>query len=331
MTDWTQRPVLVTGAGGFIASHLVEELARRGAKVRALVHYNSRNDWGNLEYLPAKTLDKIEVVAGDITDPFFVRGALRGQHTVFHLAALIAIPYSYVAPEQYFNVNVKGTLNVCQAALDEKVSKVVHTSTSEAYGTAQYVPIDEKHPLQAQSPYSASKIAADKVAESFYLSFGCPVVTLRPFNTYGPRQSARAVIPAIMAQALSGAKKIMLGSLEPVRDLTFVGDTVAGFIAAAECRKAVGEVINVGNGKGIEIGDLARLALDVCGSEAKIALAKARMRPKKSEVLQLVCNYDKARALMGWKPKTSLRDGLVRVRDFIKAHPQIYKPDIYTL
>ncbi|MFH0794455.1 MAG: GDP-mannose 4,6-dehydratase [bacterium] len=331
MTDWKRVPVLVTGAGGFIASHLVEELARRGAKVRALVHYNSRNHWGNLEFLPKETLGKIEVVAGDVTDPFFMRGATRGQHTVFHLAALIAIPYSYVAPEQYFNVNVKGTLNVCQAALDEKVSKVVHTSTSETYGTAQYVPIDEKHPLQGQSPYSASKIAADKVAESFYLSFGCPVATLRPFNTYGPRQSARAIIPTVMAQVLAGRKKVRLGSLDPVRDLTFVGDTVAGFIAAAESKKTVGEVVNVGNGKGIAIGDLARLILEICESNAAIEIEKGRVRPEKSEVMQLVCNYDKARALMGWKPRTPLRDGLAQVRDFIRAHPEIYKPDIYTL
>jgi len=270
LSFWQGKPVLVTGAGGFIGSHVTEALVRAGARVRAMVHYNSRNNWGQIELLDPDVRRAIEVVCGDIRDPFFCREAVKDQAVVLHLAALIAIPYSYIAPFDYVLTNVVGTLNILQACRDLGVEKVVHTSTSETYGTAQYVPIDEKHPLQGQSPYSASKIGADKIAESFYLSFETPVATLRPFNTFGPRQSARAVIPTIISQLASGGREIRLGSLEPVRDLTFVGDTAAAFLAVAESPATCGEVINAGNGEGISIGDLAKLIIEVMGADATI-------------------------------------------------------------
>ena len=309
MYDWQDKQVLVTGAGGFIGSHLTERLVRAGARVRAMVHYNSRNDWGQIEWLDGDVREALEVVAGDIRDPFFCREAVAGCDIVMHLAALIGIPYSYVAPADYVMTNVQGTLNILQAARDMEVSKVVHTSTSEVYGTAQYVPIDEVHPLQGQSPYSASKIAADKLAESFYLSFDLPVATLRPFNTYGPRQSARAVIPTIVSQLVGGAEQIRLGSLDPVRDLTYAQDTAAAFMAVAESPDTIGEVLNAGTGEGILIGDLARLIMDVIGREAEIVCDPQRVRPGKSEVMRLICCADKLKERTGWQPQTSLRDG----------------------
>ncbi len=253
---WQDKRVLVTGAGGFIGSHLVDELLNKGAEVTAFVHYNARNDWGMLEGRYNDKTPNLNVIAGDVTDSLFVKKAVSEKEYVFHLAALIGIPYSYVAPESYINTNIKGTLNIMQACLDANVDRVVHTSTSEVYGTAQYTPIDEKHPLQGQSPYSASKIGADKIAESFYCSFGLPVTTIRPFNTFGPRQSTRAVIPTIITQALT-SNSIKLGSLTPVRDLTYVADTVQGFIKFAESKKTVGKTVNTGSGRGVTIGELA--------------------------------------------------------------------------
>jgi len=330
MTNMKNKQVLVTGAGGFIGSHLTEELVEQGAKVRAFVHYNSRNDWGNIELLSKEVKDSIEVFSGDITDPFAVRKAVAGCETVFHLAALIAIPYSYIAPQSYVAANVTGTLNVMEACLQEGVKKIVHTSTSETYGTAVYTPIDEKHPLQGQSPYSASKIGADKIAESFYCSFELPVATIRPFNTYGPRQSARAVIPTIISQALV-KDEVHLGSLDPVRDLNYVKDTVKGFVAIAGSDKTTGQVTNVGAGKGITIGDLAEKILDLMGVKKKIVADDQRVRPKNSEVMELICANDRAKELASWQPQYTLEDGLKETIEFVKAHPDLYKPDIYNV
>jgi NAD dependent epimerase/dehydratase len=323
--------VLVTGAGGFIGSHLVEQLVRRGDQVRALVHYNSRNNWGCLEFLPEVVKSNLEVVSGDVTDPFGVRKAVEGCETVFHLAALIGIPYSYLAPQSYVNTNVLGTLNVMQACLDCKVMKVVHTSTSETYGTAIYTPIDERHPLQGQSPYSASKIGADMIAESYCRSFRLPVATIRPFNTYGPRQSARAVIPAIISQVITGQKQIKLGSLSPIRDLNFVGDTVRAFVQISESARSVGEVINVGYGKGISIGELAKTIADLMGRDVKVVSDAKRVRPENSEVFKLVCANSKAKDLAGWQPSYSLKDGLKETIAFIETHMHLYKADSYNV
>jgi len=331
MTFWRGKRVLVTGAGGFIGSHVTEALVRAGAAVRAMVHYNSRNDWGQIEWLDKDIRDALEILCGDIRDPFFSREAVRGQTVVLHLAALIAIPYSYMAPADYVATNVVGTLNILQACRDAGVEKIVHTSTSETYGTARYVPIDENHPLQGQSPYSASKIGADKIAESFHLSFETPVATLRPFNTFGPRQSARAVIPTIISQLASGAKQIRLGSLEPVRDFTFVADTARAFLAVAESPRTVGEVVNAGSGKGVSIGDLVNLVIDVMGCKTVVECEAARVRPEKSEVLRLVCCADKIRDLTGWQPQTSLREGLALTARYIREHPGLYKPEIYNV
>lgn len=322
--------LLVTGAAGFIGSHLTEHLVQRGANVRAYVHYNSRNDWGLLELLPKDILSEVEVVVGDVQDPFSVRKAIAGCQTVFHLSSLIAIPYSYVAPQSYVTTNVLGAVNVMQAALAEGVARVVHTSTSECYGTAQYVPIDEKHPLQGQSPYSASKIGADMIAESYYRSFGLPVATIRPFNTYGPRQSARAVIPTIIAQALKG-EVVKLGSLTPTRDLNYVDDTVEGFLRVAEGSAAVGTVTNVGSGREIAIGDLAQLIFRLLGKEARIETDDQRVRPEKSEVERLLCDNRKAKELLGWEPKVALEEGLRRTIEWFAEHQARYKADLYNL
>lgn len=323
--------VLVTGAGGFIGSHLAEMLVGEAARVRAMVHYNSRGDWGNLEFLPPAKKKNLEVIAGDIADAGFVRRSVRGCDVVFHLAALIGIPFSYLAPEYYIQTNIEGTHRVLRAALEEGVSKVVHTSTSETYGTAQYVPIDEKHPLQGQSPYSATKIGADKIAESYHLSFGLPVATLRPFNTYGPRQSARAVIPTIITQLLEGPA-VRLGSLDPVRDLTFVTDTAAAFVAVAASDKTVGEVVNAGNGKGIRIGDLLDLIARLMGRErVRVVADRGRVRPDKSEVMRLVCDNRKILDLAGWKPRVSIEEGLKRAIDHISKHRGLYKPGSYAV
>jgi len=329
--NWQDKCVLVTGAGGFIGSHLVEALVEREARVRAFVHYNSRNDWGNLCFLPADRLERVDILMGDITDPRFVDAAVEGCACVFHLAALIGIPYSYIAPSSYVATNVGGTLNVLEAVRRYGVPRMVHTSTSETYGTAQYAPIDEEHPLQGQSPYSASKIGADKLAESYYRSFEVPVATIRPFNTYGPRQSARAVIPTISSQLLAGKETIELGSLDPQRDFTFVKDTARGFIAVAECDGALGQVINVGNGKTISIGELAETLVRLVNPKARIVSSEERVRPEKSEVMKLICNNEKAAALTGWRPQVSLEEGLKETVDFIREHLDLYQVDQYTV
>jgi NAD dependent epimerase/dehydratase len=325
------KKVLVTGAGGFIGSHLVERLVAEGCDVRAMVHYNSSGRWGNLELLPQNQKEQLEIIAADITDPFSVQKAVEGCEVVFHLAALIAIPYSYAAPQSYVNVNVAGTLNVLEACRQAGVMKVVHTSTSETYGTAMYTPIDEKHPLQGQSPYSASKIGADKFAESYYCSFNLPVATIRPFNTYGPRQSARAVIPAIISQILSGKSTIKLGSLDPVRDFNFVKDTAEGFIAVATSSRSIGETINVGFGKGITIGDLAQTIVRLIGREVVIECDNERVRPENSEVMELLCDNRKALELTGWQPRYDLESGLRETIDYIEQNLSLYKTDIYNV
>jgi len=327
---WQDRPVLVTGAGGFIGSHLVDELLKKGADVTAFVHYNARNDWGMLEGRYTDTTPHLRVIAGDVTDALFVRKAVTGKEVVFHLAALIGIPYSYVAPESYINTNIKGTLNIMQACLDEDVSRIVHTSTSETYGTAQYTPIDEKHPLQGQSPYSASKIGADKIAESFYCSFGLPVTTIRPFNTFGPRQSTRAVIPTIITQALT-SDRVKLGSLTPIRDLTYVADTVSGFIRFAESKKTVGMTINTGSGRGVTIGELGDIIIRKANPKAKIVCEQKRVRPETSEVMELLCDNRLAGELAGWKPAHSLEDGLDLTIAWMKEHLALYKAGVYTV
>lgn len=325
------KNVVVTGAGGFIGSHLTEELVRRGANVKAFVHYNSRNDWGLLELLEEDVLSKIEVTAGDITDPFFVRDVTKESDIVFHLAALIGIPFSYVAPENYVNVNIKGTLNVLQAALDNEVGKVVHTSTSETYGTAEYTPIDEAHPLKGQSPYSASKIGADKIAESYYRSFDLPVAIIRPFNTFGPRQSARAIIPTIISQALT-MDEVHVGSLSPVRDLTFIKDTVNGFIEIGTSKKSVGEVINIGTGSGVTIGELLQRILRIIGKEDMPVVEDVdRVRPDKSEVMELICGNSKAIRLLGWSPQYTLDGGLTETIEWMRENIGLYKTDKYVV
>ena len=329
--DWQGLKVLVTGAGGFIGSHLIERLVKLGADVTAFVHYNSRNDWGLLEQLPPRLRNKLNVVAGDICDPHMLKEICRGQKVVFHLAALIPIPYSYVAPASFLQTNAMGSLNLFKACMEAGVRKIVHTSTSETYGSARYVPIDEEHPLQAQSPYSASKIAADKIAESFHLSYGAPIAVIRPFNTYGPRQSARAVIPAVISQALGGRRSISLGSLHPVRDFNYVADTVAGFIAVAESKKTTGKVINVGSGSGITIGDLVKLISKIMGRKIKVVTDEQRVRTPGSEVERLVCDSSRAREICGWRPKFKLDDGLSRTIEYIEGNIGLYKSDMYAL
>ena len=322
--------VLVTGAGGFIGSHLVERLVRNGGKVRAFVHYNARNDWGNLELVERSVLEHVEIVSGDIADPFSVRRAARGVQTIYHLSSLIAIPYSYVAPQSYVNTNVLGAVNVLQAARDEGVPQVIHTSTSECYGTAQYVPIDERHPVQGQSPYSASKIGADMVAESYWRSFALSVTIVRPFNTFGPRQSARAVIPTIITQALAGGP-IKLGSLAPTRDMNYVANTVDGFVAAASHQTTAGEVINIGSGREISIGDLAHMIVGLVGSRSEVVEDEQRIRPVNSEVERLLCDNAKAARLLGWSPRISLEEGLEHTIDWIARHRDRFKSDLYNV
>ena len=325
------KRVLVTGAGGFIGSHLVEALVEKGAQVKPFVRYNSRNDWGMLENLPSIVKDNLDITTGDIIDFGVVKKAVKNCDIVFHLAALIGIPYSYHAPESYVTTNIKGTLNILQASVEEGVEKIVHTSTSEVYGTAKYVPIDENHPLQGQSPYSASKIGADMIAQSYFLSFNAPVAIIRPFNTFGPRQSARAVIPTIISQGLS-AQEINLGSLSPVRDLTYVKDTVNGFIKVAESDKSIGEVINIGNGKGITIGELAKKILNLMDCpDTPIYADEGRIRPEKSEVMQLICDNSKAKSMIGWSPEYSLDQGLKETIHWIRQNRHIFKSGNYNL
>jgi len=306
------KRILVTGADGFIGSHLVEELLLQGHDVRAFVLYNSFNTWGWLDRLPDELRKNVEVFAGDIRDPNGVREAMKNCDIVLHLAALIAIPYSYHSPDTYVDTNVKGTLNVVQAARALGVSKVVHTSTSEVYGTARFVPITEEHPLQGQSPYSASKIGADQIAMSFYQSFSTPVAVIRPFNTYGPRQSARAVIPTIITQIAQGARSIKLGALSPTRDFNFVQDTVRGFIAVAESDQSVGEVINIGSNFEISIGETAHLIAELMGVQLQIETDEVRLRPEKSEVERLWADNSKAKNLLGWQPAYGGREGFKR-------------------
>lgn len=325
------RKVLVTGAGGFIGSHLVEQLVEEGSKVRALVHYNSRNDWGNLELIPKEAVKKLDVRCGDIRDPFWIREVMEGCDAIFHLAALIGIPYSYISPAEYVSTNIMGTLNILKTAKEMKVRRVIHTSTSEVYGTAEYVPIDEKHPLKGQSPYSASKIGADKIAESFYYAFGLPVTIVRPFNTYGPRQSARAVIPTMIIQALSRSGRIYLGSLEPIRDLSYVKDIVRGFIKAVQSSAAIGQTLNIGAGEGIGIGELAKKIISLTGTSAEIKKDKTRIRPEKSEVGRLICDSKKSQKLIRWKPKYSLKEGLTETIEFFRKNRMRYKTEIYNI
>jgi dTDP-glucose 4,6-dehydratase len=326
--DWTKRKVLVTGAGGFIGGHLTEQLVAQGAHVRAFVRYNSRADVGLLKLLPQNSYREIEIISGDLRDSEAIRAAAKGVDTIFHLGALIAIPYSYIHPREVIDTNIMGTLNVLMAARDLDVRRVVHTSTSEVYGTAQYVPIDESHPLQGQSPYSASKIGADKIVEGFYRSFDVPVATLRPFNTYGPRQSARAVIPTIITQAL-GSDVVRLGALDPMRDFTFVQDTVQGFLRAGWCEAAVGQEINVGAGDCISIGDLAQKILALVGRDLPILCENQRLRPPQSEVMRLHADTQKARRLLDWEPRVSLEQGLERTIEWIGEHLGLYRPDVY--
>jgi len=306
------RKILVTGADGFIGSHLTEELVRQGYDVRAFVLYNSYNSWGWLDHCPADIKGRFEVFAGDIRDPHGVKEALKGCAVVLHLAALIAIPYSYHSPDTYVDTNIKGTLNILQAARELGIEKVIHTSTSEVYGTAQFVPITEEHPLQGQSPYAATKIGADQLALSFYRSFGLPVAIIRPFNTYGPRQSARAVIPTIISQIASGKKEIKLGALNPTRDFNYVKDTVQGFIAMAESDYSIGEVINIGSNYEISIGDLAKTISRLMNTEIEIKTDVQRVRPDKSEVERLRADNSKARRLLGWEPQYGGQKGLER-------------------
>lgn len=329
--------ILVTGADGFIGSHLTEELVRRGDEVRAFVLYNSFNSWGWLDSCAPEIRNSLDVFAGDIRDPNGVRHAMKGCDVVLHLAALIAIPYSYHSPDTYVETNVRGTLNVLQAARDLGLSRVVHTSTSEVYGTARFVPITEDHPLQGQSPYSATKIAADQLAYSFHASFGVPVSIIRPFNTYGPRQSARAVLPTIITQIASGVRRLKLGAVHPTRDFNYVRDTVRGFIAVAETDAAVGEVVNIGSSYEISIGDAATLVAELMGADIEFELDSERVRPASSEVQRLLADNGKALRLCGWAPAYGGRDGLRRgLRETIDwfadpANLAAYKSHVYNI
>lgn len=331
--DLKSKKVLVTGADGFIGSHLVEALLAEGASVKAFVYYNSFNSWGWLDSLPKDLLERIEVYAGDIRDPNGVRNALRGVDVVFHLAALIGIPFSYHSPDSYVDTNIKGTLNVLQAARDSGCQRVLVTSTSEVYGTARYVPIDEKHPFQGQSPYSATKIGADRIAESFFRSFSLPVTIVRPFNTYGPRQSARAVIPTVITQLVAGQKEIKLGSLHPTRDLVYVGDTAAGFIAIAKSDRTIGEEINIATQREISVGDLVKTLAGIMNVNVEVVSDDARVRPAGSEVERLLGSNAKIRELAGWQPTVIIEDGLRRTVDWFKKseNMKLYKHSVYNI
>jgi len=325
------KKVLVTGADGFIGSHLTEELVKEGYKVKAFAYYNSFNSWGWLDTLPKEILDEIEVFTGDIRDPNGVREAMKGMDEVFHLAALIAIPFSYHSPDSYVDTNIKGTLNVLQAARDLNTSRVLVTSTSEVYGTAQYVPIDENHPYQGQSPYSATKIGADRLAESFYRSFNMPITIVRPFNTYGPRQSARAVIPTIITQLLAREEEIKLGSLTPTRDFNYVKDTANGFIEIAKSDKTIGEEINIATQNEISIGQIAEELIRQINANAKIVCDDQRLRPEKSEVNRLLGSNEKIKRLTNWKPNYTFEEGLTETIEFFKDNLKKYKTDIYNV
>lgn len=325
------KNAVVTGADGFIGSHLTEMLLANGYSVTALAQYNSFNHWGWLEEIEHK--DRIKVITGDIRDPHFCRKLTEGADTVFHLAALIAIPYSYIAPDAYIDVNVRGTLNICQAAMDNGITRVLHTSTSEVYGTAQYVPIDEKHPLQPQSPYSASKIGADAIAMSFFNSFNLPLTIVRPFNTYGPRQSARAVIPSIITQIAAGKKQIKLGDLSPTRDFNYVTDTCDGFIRLAESDEAIGKTVNVGSNYEISVRDTLEIIKELMNSDVEFVVENQRVRPEKSEVFRLWCDNTQIRTLVGFEPQHSIREGLQKTINWFLDPNNLskYKADIYNV
>lgn len=325
------KKVLVTGADGFIGSHLTEELVKKGYDVKAFAYYNSFNTWGWLDTLPDDIMKNVDVFTGDIRDPNGVRTAMKGMDEVFHLAALIAIPFSYHSPDSYVDTNIKGTLNVLQAARDLETQKILVTSTSEVYGTAMYVPIDEKHPYQGQSPYSATKIGADRLAESFYRSFNLPVSIVRPFNTFGPRQSARAVIPTIISQLLAGKEEIKLGALSPTRDFNYVKDTAAGFIAIAESDKTIGEEINIATQQEISIGELATEIISQINPSAKIICDEQRLRPEKSEVNRLLGANAKIKELTDWEQKYSFKEGIAETIEWMRSNMRAYKSDIYNV
>lgn len=331
--NWTGKQVLVTGAGGFIGSHLTERLVGLGAEVRALVRYTSMNRWGWLDALSPAVLADIEVIPGDVRDPQSLLPVMRGADVVFHLAALIAIPYSYVSPAAYVRTNVEGTLNVLQAALEAGVGRLVHTSTSEVYGTAQYVPMDEAHPLRAQSPYAASKIGADQIADSYCRSFSLPICIVRPFNTFGPRQSARAIVPAIATQLLAdgGHGQVRLGSLHPRRDFTYVDDVVEGFLLAAEAPGALGQVINLGTGVEVSVAQLVHQLARLVGREVVPVTDPERVRPEASEVDRLCADAQRARDILGWEPRVGLEEGLGRTVEWLKRNLDLYRADQYTL
>jgi NAD dependent epimerase/dehydratase len=327
---WTEKRVLITGAGGFIGSHLVESLLSHGAEVTAFVHYNSRNDWGILEKIEGKNNPHLSIVMGDIIDATAVKKFIKEQEVVFHLAALIGIPYSYYAPESYIRTNILGTFNVVQACLDTQIEKVIHTSTSEVYGTAKYTPIDENHPLQGQSPYSASKIGADKIVESYFDSFGLPVTTIRPFNTFGPCQSTRAIIPTIITQALTSSI-VKVGSLTPIRDFTYVKDTVQGFLDIASHKSAIGKTINIGSGSAVSISELCEMIIRRINPDIQIVTDDKRIRPEHSEVQQLICNNSLAKEILNWNPKYSLQKGLDETIVWMKSFIDAYKFGEYTI
>lgn len=325
------KKILVTGADGFIGSHLTEKLVKQGQKVKAFSYYNSFNTWGWLDTLPKEILSEIEVFTGDIRDPHGVKEAMKGMDEVYHLAALIAIPFSYHSPDTYVDTNIKGTLNVLQAARELETSRLLITSTSEVYGTAQYVPIDENHPYQGQSPYSATKIGADRLAESFHRSFNMPITIVRPFNTYGPRQSARAVIPTIITQLLAGKEEIELGSLTPTRDFNFVKDTANGFIEIAKSEKTIGEEINIATQQEISIGQLAEELIRQINPNAKIICDEQRLRPENSEVNRLLGSNEKIKRLTNWTPQYTFEQGLAETIEFFKHNLDKYKTDIYNI
>lgn len=325
------KKILVTGADGFIGSHLTEELVKKGNEVKAFSYYNSFNSWGWLDKLDKSIMDSVEVFTGDIRDPNGVRESMKGVNQVFHLAALIAIPFSYHSPDTYVDTNIKGTLNILQAAREFDIERLLITSTSEVYGTAQYVPIDEKHPYQGQSPYSATKIGADRLAESFYRSFNMPISIVRPFNTYGPRQSARAVIPTIITQLLAGKEEIKLGSLTPTRDFNYVKDTANGFIEIAKSEKTIGQEINIATQKEISIGQLAQELIDQINPNVKIICDEQRLRPEKSEVNRLLGSNEKIKKLTNWEPKYNFKEGLRETIEFFKYNMDQYKTDIYNI
>lgn len=333
----TNRKILITGADGFIGSHLTEELVRMGCTVRAVVYYNSFNSWGWLDQSPEEIKKEIDIIPGDVRDPFGMKKAMLGCDLVFHLAALIAIPYSYYSPDTYVDTNIKGTLNILQAARELDIEKVIHTSTSEVYGTARYVPIDEKHPLQGQSPYSATKIGADQIALSFYNSFDTPVAIIRPFNTYGPRQSARAVIPTIITQFANKESQIKLGALHPTRDFNYIYDTVQGFLAVAQSDNSIGEIINIGSNYEVSIGDLALTIANIMAVDAEVLKDDQRVRPVKSEVERLCADNNKAKELIGWEPvfagKIGLERGLRETIDWFTIPKNLasYKIGIYNI